>query len=352
MADTAYPQPRWRVVLDGKDITSRIAPRLMSLTITRERGQDADQLDLTVSDHDGKLALPRHGVTIDVSLGWDTTGLTSMGTFTVDEVEHSGAPDKVVVRARSAQLAQSIRLKRTQSWDSTTLGAVINELAGRNGYAPAVAPELAGVPIAHLDQTNENDANLLTRLGQHFDSTATVVAGKMIVSPVGQGRTASGKPIGSISLVRGDGDQHRYHKADRDAYTGVKAKYHSLDDGGNHEVVAGDETNAKTLRKTYATADDAAQGAKAEQQRIQRGEETFELQLARGRADVYPEMHARVSGFKPEIDATAWLVKRVEHNLGDNGFTTHIECETAQSAAPAKGTKPSPPLDDGGPSGL
>lgn len=334
MADAAYPQPRWRVVLDGKDISSRIAPRLMSLTITRERGQDADQLDLTVSDHDGKLQLPKHGVTIDVSLGWDTTGLVSMGTFTVDEVEHSGSPDKVVVRARSAKLAKSIRQKRTQSWNNTTMGAVVNELAGRNGYAPALAPELAGVPIPHLDQTNENDANLLTRLGQHYDTTATVVGGKMVVAPVGKGRTATGKPIGSISITRRDGDQHRYHKADRDAYPGVSAQWHDIDGAKLKTVVAGDKDGAKNLRTVYASEGDAAQAVRAEKHRIDRGEETFELQLARGRADVYPEMRVHVSGFKPQIDATAWLVKRVEQNLGDNGFTTRIECENANAPPP------------------
>jgi phage protein D len=34
-----------------------------------------------------------------------------------------------------------------------------------------------------------------------------------------------------------------------------------------------------------------------------------------------------VEGFKPEIDSEDWLVKSVEHTLGDGGFTTHIELE-------------------------
>jgi len=334
MVDTAYPQPRWRVMLDGKDITNAIAPRLMSLTITSERGQAADQLDLTVSDHDGKLQLPRHGVTIDVSLGWDTTGLVDMGTFTVDEVEHSGAPDKVVVRARSAHMASTLRQKKTQSWQDVTLGDVVNELAGRNGIAPHVDAATAAKPVKHLDQTNESDFNLLTRLGKLYDTVATIKVGKMLVAPVGQGKTAGGKAIPSLTIVRRDGDQHRYHKADRDAYTGVKAHWHDVGAADKKAVMAGSKDNAKTLRTTYATEDDAAEAVTSEYKRIQRGIATFEIQLARGRADVYPEMKARVSGFKPEIDATDWLVKRVEHALGDNAFTTRVECETANAPPP------------------
>lgn len=335
MAQADYPQPRWRVTLDGKDITGRIAPRLMSLTITSERGQDADQLDLTVSDHDGGLALPKHGVTIDVSLGWDTTGLANMGTFTVDEVEHSGAPDKVVVRARSAKLASSIRQKRTGSWQDVTLGDVVNEIAGRNGVAPHVDPATAATKIDHLDQTNESDLNILSRLGTLYDTVATIKVGKMLVAPVGKGTTASGKALPTITLTRRDGDQHRYHKADRDAYTGVKAKWHDLGAAEDKGVIAGDKTTVKTLRTKYATEDDATQAAKAEWNRVQRGTATFELQLARGRADIYPEMHVKVRGFKAPIDATAWLVKRVEHTLGDTGFTTRVECETADAPAPS-----------------
>lgn len=349
MADSAYPQPRWRVILDGKDISGRIAPRLMSLTVTSERGQDADQLDLTVSDHDGTLKLPRTGVTVDVALGWDTTGLTSLGTFTVDEVEHAGTPDKVTIRGRSAKMASAIRQKRTQSWDATTVGDMLRELAGRNGLNPRCAPSLAAIEVPHWDQTNESDLNILTRIGQFFDATATVKAGCLVFAPVGSGETATGKKLPSVTLTRRDGDQHRYHAADRDAYTGVKAKWHNLDDGGDAGVVAGDEQTVKTLRTKYASERDAQQAATAEWKRVQRGKATFELMLARGRADLYPEMSVSVTGFKPEIEAIRWLVKRVEHQLGDNGFTTRIECETADAPSPKVTSKP---LDDGGASGL
>src|SRR5690606_16640862 len=101
----------------------------------------------------------------------------------------------------------------------------------------------------------------------------------------------------------------RYHTADRDAYTGVKAQWHNLDEGGTEGVIAGDETNAKVLRTTYATQADAETAAKAEKARLDRGAATFELTLARGRADLYPEMTVTVQGFKAGIDGTAWLIK-------------------------------------------
>lgn len=334
MVDTAYPQPRWRVVLDGQDISSAIAPRLMSLGVTADRDQDADQLDLTVSDHDSRLQLPRRGVTVDVALGWDTTGLASMGTFTVDEVEHAGAPDRVTIRARSARMASAIRQKRDQAWDQVTLGDMVDQLAGRNGLQPRCASALAGVLVEHIDQTNESDLNMLTRVGKRFDAVATIKAGCLLFAPVGSGKTATGATLPGITLVRSDGDQHRYHAADREAYTGVRAYWQDVKGAKKQAVIAGAETTLKTLRTVYATQHDAMHAAKSEWQRVQRGRATFELSLARGRADVYPEMSATVVGFKDAIDATAWLIKRVEHQLGDSGYTTRIECETADAPAP------------------
>ena len=53
--------------------------------------------------------------------------------------------------------------------------------------------------------------------------------------------------------------------------------------------------------------------------------------LATGREDIYPETPVRVSGFKSVIDEQAWIISRVTHNLGGNGFTTAVELEVMLS---------------------
>ncbi|ONV21390.1 hypothetical protein A8E76_01680 [Burkholderia cenocepacia] len=52
------------------------------------------------------------------------------------------------------------------------------------------------------------------------------------------------------------------------------------------------------------------------------------MTLALGRADVYPEMTVNAKGFKPDIDSTPWLVKRVVSRIdGNGGFTSILEME-------------------------
>lgn len=78
---------------------------------------------------------------------------------------------------------------------------------------------------------------------------------------------------------------------------------------------------------TRSSADAARQAAQSEMQRVDRGAATLSLALALGRPHLMPQAAVTVEGFKPEIDGEGWLVKSVEHALGDGGFTTQIELE-------------------------
>lgn len=327
-----YPIPLWRVVLDGKDLTDRIKPRLLDLTLSECRGDEADQLDLRIHDHDGLMDIPKRGVTLTVAIGWVDTGLVEKGTFKVDEVEHSGSPDIITIRARSADFSQQFRARREFSWHDTTVGAIVRNIAGRQGLQPRVAARLASVAIKHLDQTNESDAALLTRLGKRFDAVATVKAGTLIFAPIGSGQTATGKTLPTVTILRNEGDQHSYKLVDRDKYSGVRAFWHNTKVAKRKGVLVGKVDNAKRLKETFGSEQAAKEAAQAEWLRIQRGGAQMSYSLALGRPDLYPEQPAKVSGFKPVIDATDWLVSKVTHAVTSSGYTTQLELETGGAA--------------------
>jgi phage protein D len=85
--------------------------------------------------------------------------------------------------------------------------------------------------------------------------------------------------------------------------------------------------NVKTLKDTFSSAEAARQAAQSEMQRVDRGAATLILALSLDQPHLMPQATGTVEGFKPEIDSEDWLVKSVEHTLGDGGFTTHIELE-------------------------
>lgn len=437
-----HPKAIYRVLVDDKDITTSLAGRLVSLSLTDNRGFEADQLDIQLDDTDGKLDLPPRGAELRIAFGWADQGLIDKGSYTVDEVEHSGAPDTLTIRARSADLRSGLTTQRERSWHDVTLGDIVETIADECDLEPLIQATLAGQYIEHIDQTNETAANLLTRLAKQFDAIATVKNDKLLFIPAAGGVSASGLKLPTVTIKRESGDQHRFSISDRETYAGVKATYNDVQGAVKGEVtwgktedaterhepaphaaptsgqykdagetfksrsaalkaarkqwnklkgntaqqaayvgvkarykdpnldVFGEVTygqaeeekarrhaqkqaqtdaakspdaeppispgtdNVKTLRHVYASKANALRAARAEWRRLQRGMATFSITLAKGRPEFFPEIPATVSGFKPQIDGTEWILSKVTHNLTDNGLTTSLELEIKATEIP------------------
>lgn len=360
--------PDFRLTVNAKDVTANLRDRLLSLTLTDNRGFEADQLDIELDDADGQLALPVRGAVVKLFLGWQGQPLTGKGEFTVDEVEHHGAPDTLMIRARSADFRGTLNSRREESWHDTTLGAVVKQIAERNKLTPAIAAEFTDITVRHIDQTQETDAKFLTRLASLHGAVAAIKAGRLLFMRPGGGVTVGGKPIPQLTLTRQDGDRHSFSIADRGAYTGVTASWlHTRDpkpkkvklqrkpkekhlralehpaakkkkvtatktpEAREGEYLAGSEDNVFALTTVYATRAAAMRAAKAKWEKLQRGVAEFSLTLAMGRADLFPETPVRVSGFKSVIDAQPWLISKVTHNLNGNGYTTTLDFEVLLS---------------------
>ncbi|AJJ01582.1 phage late control protein [Yersinia pseudotuberculosis IP 32953] len=351
--DTGHNEPDYSISVDGIDKTGGIKKRLMSLTLTDNRGFEADQLDIEFDDADGKVELPRRGAKIAVSLGWKGAALIDKGTFTVDEIEHSGAPDKLTVRARSADFRETLNIRRDQSYHKTTIGGIIKTVAERNKLAPTLNKTMSDLTIDHIDQTNESDGNFITRLAKQYGAIAAVKNGNLLFIRQGQSKTASGKPIPAMTIIRSLGDGHQFSMADRGAYTGVVANWLNTrttekpvvkvkrkrkrkattaakpkePEEKQGEYLIGTDENVLILRTTYASKNNAQRAAKSNWERLQRGAAKFSIQLAKGRADLYPEVPVKVTGFKKQIDEADWTLVTVTHSVSDSGFTTALELE-------------------------
>jgi uncharacterized protein len=323
------PTPEYHITLDGRDLTSKIAPRLVSLSLSESRSDEADTLDITLDDSDNKLAIPKRGAVLRVAFGWSDTGVVDKGSFTVNEVEHAGAPDVLTIRARSASMTNAMGERIERSWHGETLGAIVRKIAGKHSLKPAIGDALSKLVIAHIDQTHESDMSFLTRLAKRYDAVMNVKDANLLFMPIGHGTTASGKKLDSIELTRAEGDSHRYHVSERENYAGVRAFYHATGRAKRKSVVVGGENNhsLKVLPETYATEADARAAATAELNRTQRSQATMDYTLALGRPDLYPELPVYLNGFKPDIDDESWLAKRVRHTIADGGYTTALELE-------------------------
>jgi phage protein D len=126
------PQSDYRITLDGRDLSRLIAPSLISLSLRESRSEEADTIDLVIDDSKNTVAIPKRGANIKVAIGWVGEPLVEKGTFSVDEVEHSGTPDILTIRARSASMTNQMHERREQSWHGLTIGSIVRAIAGRH----------------------------------------------------------------------------------------------------------------------------------------------------------------------------------------------------------------------------
>lgn len=352
LPDDLTPRPAFDIKIGGKTQTT-VNDRLISLTLTDNRGFEADMVELVIDDADQQVALPKRGAQIDIALGWKGEPLVNKGRFTVDEISHTGPPDQLIVTARSADFRDTFNVKREYSWHDITVGKVVASIASRYDLKAGVSEDLGKIEIDHADQTSESDISFLTRMAEKLGAITTIKNGMLLFMHPGRAVSQSGKLLPAITITRASGDKHSFRVADRDAYTGVTAYWLDLNYGkpqktsvrrkrktatppkvktpassskeGNY--LEGVEGNVFVMRETFKTERAARRAAAARWSKLQRGAAEFTMTLARGRADLFSELPAVMQGFKPEIDQADWIITQVTHTIGDNGFTTALNFE-------------------------
>ena len=363
--------PIARLAIDGKPFGNTAVSRIVSIELTDKRGFEADELTLELDDYDGALAIPSTGSKITIHLGYQETGIVDKGEYLFSEFTHTGAPDRLSITARAADLAETLAQQKERSWHKKTLYQIVEAIAKEHGYPYRIAEQYRRETIAHIDQTNESDASFLSRLAERYDAIATVKAGRLLFIPAGEAQTASGAPITPLTITRASGDNHSFNYSATNSYNAVRAYYTDKRTGRRKEVVINkdnlqpqrktvasktpsgktnrrshrkhgrhatrtvettrqintDGLKIKTLRHLYASEQTALTGARAAFRRLLRGAAQFSLTLAVGRPDLTPETPVSVSGFKPEIDSQQWLIKEISHRLDSGGYSCHIQLE-------------------------
>jgi uncharacterized protein len=314
-----------RLFANGTDITSLISDRLLGCTLSDRRSGEVDELSIELDNHDGQLALPDPGAALQV---WFPEGdsFVAMGKYQVDSVETGGSPITVSIRATSADITDSLKTQREQSWNDTTLGAVLTEVARRNNLTPLIESTLSNRVIDHLDQTTESDLSLINRLGDDHDAVATVKSGTLVFMPTGQGTTPAGTELPTVPINLTDCTSWRYTKT-KTTYSGVTCHFNNRAYARRDSVTVGSADNLFVIRATQRTAQAARELADAKWKKLKRAEQALELDLELLVLDVIAEASLRLVGFPADVPGTGWVVSEAEHTISGDGFRSRVSAE-------------------------
>lgn len=318
--------PAYRIIADQQDITATIRDRLISLHVTDKTGVESDTAEITLDDRNSAIEIPRTGAHLEIYMGYQETGLYRMGSYTVDEVELTGPPTTMRIRAKAADMRQSLKSCKLRNWDDITLGDLVATIAAEHGLIPRVGEFLNAIHIPHLDQTYESDMHLLTRLAKQYDADAKPVDGRLVFVEKGAAKSASGRPLNTIDINIEQVHDWRWTLAERGKYARVVAHCRDIQQARDIYLHAGEGNPALCLRHSFPDKDTANKAAHARLTKEARGVRTLSLSLI-GTPTLTAEAKLTLHGFRKGVD-NSWVATQANHEISGSGYTTRVEAET------------------------
>ena len=165
-----------QVTYNSKDISEALAQYLISASYTDNLSGQVDDISITLEDKAGLWQsdwMPVKGATLDITLctynwqglydgGFDTT----LGTFEVDEIEMTSAPDVVNIKAVAISVGDDSTLRstlRSKTWENISVRQVANDIAWENGLK--LFWDCDDNPnIDKLEQNDESDLSVLQKV--------------------------------------------------------------------------------------------------------------------------------------------------------------------------------------------
>lgn len=322
-------RPTFELSIEGQTPADALRQRLISLRVTEKAGQESGSLEIKLSN-DPPLEPPRTGVEARVRLGYEHTELHEAGIYIIEGVDLDGPPPTMKIHGAATNFAksdtgtgilQAIRSQKTRSWHDTTVGAIVETVAGEQGLEPVVASSLASTPIEHLDQVDQSDMALLTQIGRRFDAVAKTMAGRLVFLPEGEGKKSNGASLPLVELPIQELTSWRIRKTGKQEYGSVTAHYHDGEKADRQDVTVGSGEPTKTLRDDFPNEAEAQAAAEAELKKQRRQSQEMTIKLP-GRPDIFVEQPIKIPDGPPGTGGD-WVVASIDHSLG-TGLQTSI----------------------------
>lgn len=317
--------PAYSILAGGQEVNAALRERLIRLTVRDSSGQQSDAAELVLDDRGAEIVLPDTGAELDIYLGY-TGALGAMGRYVVDELEVEAPPRTLTIRAKAADMGDAAKAPRTRSWSELTVEGLVSQLAAEQGLAPRVSAELAQLPLGQVDQVEESDLHLLTRLAERLGAVAKPAGGALLFVLRGAQSTPTGAALPQIDIFAAQVTSWRATQADRGRYGAVIAHWHDLAAAQRQPVKVGSGTPVYTLRGTFQDVTAASRAAEAKLAALKRGAATLSLSLP-GDPRLTAEARLNLTGFRLGVDGE-WLCTQVEHTLDGQGYRCRVEGET------------------------
>ena len=322
------------IIYEGTDISRDIAPYLLSFSYTDNASDKADDISISLEDKERLWCndwYPSKGDKIKASIiihDWDDANKTESlpcGTFEVDQIECSGPPNQVSIKAVSTLVSKPMRQeKHTKAWENVKLSTIAGDVANKNGLK--LFWDCPNDPnFERRDQVEISDLEFLSGLARDYGIAVKVTDTQLVCYD--EEEYESHEPVGTLQF--GDKKLLRWSFSSKTngTYKGAKLQYH--DPVKNKTLVYTGDDVYKTegtgrtleLNQKADNQDDAKRIADKRLRDANKKEITANITLM-GDLRFVGASNITISGFGA-FDGV-YAIEKATHSVGDS-YTTKLD---------------------------
>ena len=188
---------RFQCIFDGTDITSDIAPYLLSVTYIDNDDSEGDDLQLQLQDRDKIWLNSWLPAAVETAAGnnlkirgtiiaenWASDGKDQSldcGEFELDSVNAKGPPNTVTIKATSLPYSSQIRqTKVSKAWEAYHLSGILSEIASKHKMSSMFDAENDPY-YKRVEQTRTTDIKFLLKLCQDAGLNLKATDGTLVI---------------------------------------------------------------------------------------------------------------------------------------------------------------------------
>ena len=185
-------EARWAevvIVYEGVNITKDVAPFLISFTYTDNASDKADDISFVLEDRKRLWVndwFPTKGDKVKSSIvlhEWEAPNQTislPCGTFEVDEVECSGPPNQITIKAVSTLVSKPMRQElHTKAWENVKLSTIAGDIANKNSLQ-LFWDSSENPLLERRDQVETSDLEFFSSLAKDYGISVKVTDTKLV----------------------------------------------------------------------------------------------------------------------------------------------------------------------------
>ena len=231
---TLARRAKLQLIYGNKDISADLAPFLAGFSYTDHSSGKADDIQINLEDRAGLWRgdwLPEKGATVQAAIiteHWEEDGKTEtlpLGTFEIDEIEFSGPPNIVTIKALAIPESSTLRGEvKNRAWEKTQLSVIAQDIA--NGASMDLTYDTDDDPeYDRIEQTEQSDLEFLLKLCNDAGLSLKITDKQVVVFD-----DSKYEKIAPVMVIRRNAAsvlKYNATSSTRDVYSSCRVRYHN-----------------------------------------------------------------------------------------------------------------------------